>query len=84
MRIARLALHLVRGLFTAALLFPFQSQATRDREIREWAFGVFDILALRLTIDGDIAKARPLMLVANHVSWLDIFAMQSVSAVRFV
>jgi 1-acyl-sn-glycerol-3-phosphate acyltransferase len=84
LRIARLALHLARGLFTAAFLFPFQSQATRDREIREWAGGILDILALRLSVDGDIVKARPLMLVANHVSWLDIFAMQSVLPVRFV
>jgi 1-acyl-sn-glycerol-3-phosphate acyltransferase len=84
LRIARLALHLVRGLFTAAFLFPFQSQATRDREIGEWAAGVLDILALRLTVHGEPVKARPLMLVANHVSWLDIFAMQSVAPVRFV
>ncbi|HEX2826526.1 MAG TPA: lysophospholipid acyltransferase family protein [Burkholderiales bacterium] len=84
LRIARLALHLARGLFTAAFLFPFQSQATRDREIGEWAAGVLDILALRLTVHGELVKARPLMLVANHVSWLDIFAMQSVAPVRFV
>ena len=84
LRIARLALHLARGLFTAAFLFPFQSQATRDREIREWAAGVLDVLALRLTVHGAIDESRPLMLVANHVSWLDIFAVQSVLPVRFV
>jgi 1-acyl-sn-glycerol-3-phosphate acyltransferase len=84
LRIARLALHLARGLCIAAFLFPFQSHATRKREIRDWAGGILDILALRLTVHGAIDEARPLMLVANHVSWLDIFAVQSVIPVRFV
>jgi 1-acyl-sn-glycerol-3-phosphate acyltransferase len=83
LRIARLALHLARGLFIAPF-FPFQTQARRNREIRRWARKLLDVLALRLHVHGDVDEARPLMLVANHVSWLDIFAVQAIVPVRFV
>jgi 1-acyl-sn-glycerol-3-phosphate acyltransferase len=84
LRIARLALHLVRGLAIAAFFFPRQTPAQRKRETQRWARGVLDVLALRLHVHGDLEKSRPLMLIANHVSWIDIFAVQSVVPVRFV
>ena len=42
------------------------------------------VLAVRLHVHGSTAGARPLMLVANHVSWIDIFAINTVLPVRFV
>ena len=84
LRIARLALHVARGLLTAAFFFPFQTQAWRNREIRRWARRLLATAEVRLHVHGEIDEARPLMLIANHVSWLDIFAIQSVLPVRFV
>jgi 1-acyl-sn-glycerol-3-phosphate acyltransferase len=84
LRLAHLALHFARGLFTEAFFFPFQSPQRRKCEIRRWAARLLDVLALRLHVHGALADERPLMLIANHVSWLDIFAMQSVLPVRFV
>jgi 1-acyl-sn-glycerol-3-phosphate acyltransferase len=83
LRIARLALHVARGLFIAAF-FPFHSLSRRKTEIRRWAQSLLDVLAVRVYVHGTLDAARPLMLVANHVSWLDIFAIQSVQPVRFV
>jgi 1-acyl-sn-glycerol-3-phosphate acyltransferase len=42
------------------------------------------LLAVKLHVHGHAHRARPLMLVANHVSWLDIFLINAVVAVRFV
>ena len=84
LRIARLALHVARGLFIVAFFFPFQGAEQRKREVRRWAQGVLSVVAVRVHVHGAIPDARPLMLVANHVSWLDIFAIQSVLPVRFV
>ena len=83
-RILRLALHVARGLFTAAFFFPFQSQLRRNREIQRWARRLLDVAAIRLHVHGSITDSRPLMLVANHMTWLDIFAIQAVLPVRFV
>ena len=84
LRITRLALHIVRGLVIAGFFFPFLDRAGRNREINRWARHVLEIAAVRLHVHGAVDASRPLMLVANHVSWLDIFAIQSVLPVRFV
>ncbi|MDB5863773.1 MAG: phospholipid/glycerol acyltransferase [Betaproteobacteria bacterium] len=84
LRIARLALHLARGLFTAAFFFPFQSVAQRNQETQRWASRLLEVLAVHLHAHGAPDSARPLMLVANHVSWLDIFSVDAVLPVRFV
>src|SRR5688500_5595345 len=84
LRIGRLALHVARGLFITAVLFPFQDDSRRKREIRQWAGKLLAILAIRLQMYGVPSRERPLMLVGNHVSWVDIFAVDAVLPVRFV
>jgi 1-acyl-sn-glycerol-3-phosphate acyltransferase len=41
-------------------------------------------LGLRIEIDGDVAAGRPVLLVANHTSWLDIPVLSAVAPVSFV
>jgi 1-acyl-sn-glycerol-3-phosphate acyltransferase len=84
LRILRLALHVARGLFIAALFFPFESEARRKAHIRLWAEQLLAILCVRLCVHGAPSAVRPLMLVGNHVSWVDIFAVDAVLPVRFV
>ena len=85
-RIARLALHVVRGLVISTFLFPLQSGPRRRREIEHWSLQLLTILNVRLFLHGmpPPYTIRPLMLVANHVSWLDICMINAVVAVRFV
>ncbi|MBY0613548.1 MAG: 1-acyl-sn-glycerol-3-phosphate acyltransferase [Beijerinckiaceae bacterium] len=42
------------------------------------------VLRLRRVVRGVPATERPLMLVANHVSWLDIIALSGVMPVSFI
>ncbi len=42
------------------------------------------ILGLRVHVVGAPSKNRPLMLVSNHVSWLDIVALSAVCPVSFI
>ncbi|MEE9313988.1 MAG: lysophospholipid acyltransferase family protein [Rhizobiaceae bacterium] len=42
------------------------------------------LFGVRLTIDGRLAKGRPLLLVSNHVSWLDIIVLAAVAPLSFV
>jgi 1-acyl-sn-glycerol-3-phosphate acyltransferase len=82
----RLALHLVRGLTIAAVWFPFQTPERHRCEIELWSRRLLAILGVRLSLSGPRKRdsERPLMLVANHVSWLDIFLIDAVMASRFV
>ena len=41
-------------------------------------------MGVRVEIIGRMAEARPLLLAANHLSWLDIVVLSSVAPVSFV
>jgi 1-acyl-sn-glycerol-3-phosphate acyltransferase len=86
LRLLRLALHLLRGLLIVALAFPFFARARRRKAVRRWSKALLHILHVRLHVHGEAphARAGPVMLVSNHVSWLDIFAINAVLPVRFV
>lgn len=42
------------------------------------------LLGVRLHVQGEVAEDRPVLLIANHVSWLDIPVMSAVAPVSFV
>ena len=81
-----MGLHLLRGVTIAALVFPRVGEGLRRRHVCAWSRGLLDILAVRLVVEGvrPLKSGAPLMLVANHVSWLDVVAISAVLPVRFV
>lgn len=42
------------------------------------------LFGIRLTIDGEVVSGQPVLLVANHTSWLDIPVLSAVAPVSFV
>ncbi len=79
-------LHLFAGLFEVALFFPFYGKFRRDGSVSRWSSRLLAILNVRPSVHGSppaIAN-RATVLVANHVSWLDIQLIHSVWQVRFV
>ena len=85
-RAFRLALHLLRGVLTIALFFPFYGSPRRKDAVRRWSAQSLAIMNVVPVVHGGppVHSDRPLVLVANHVSWLDIQAIHSVWQVRFV
>jgi 1-acyl-sn-glycerol-3-phosphate acyltransferase len=83
----RVAGHLVRGAATMAVLFPLIGDERRRRIIKRWSDGVLKIFGLRLEVAGqppDATGGGPLLMVGNHISWVDIYAYLSVADVKFV
>lgn len=83
----QVAAHLLRGAVTMAAVFPFIAQERRRRIVMRWSSRVLDIFGLDLEIEGHPAVATsspPVMLVGNHVSWVDIYAYLCVADVKFV
>ena len=82
-RALRLGLHLSRGLATVLLVYPFLCQSWRLRLKQRWSRQLLDILAVRIDarLDGVVPGS---LFVANHVSWLDIFALNAVCPLAFV
>lgn len=42
------------------------------------------LLGIRLHIDGAVSRERPVLIVSNHVSWLDIPVLSAMAPVSFV
>jgi 1-acyl-sn-glycerol-3-phosphate acyltransferase len=51
---------------------------------RLWQRFVCRLMGIRITVTGKPAEGRPLLLLANHTSWLDIPILASVAPVSFV
>jgi 1-acyl-sn-glycerol-3-phosphate acyltransferase len=85
-RLARVGLHLVQGLTTAAARFPSLERGRRAECVRRWSAALLEILAVRVEVSGTPPPpgARGLMIVSNHISWLDVYAINAVQAARFV
>ena len=82
-----MAAHIVQGLVTLMFVFPRVSPARRLRLIRSWDGKVLNIFAMRMKVDAppgfDLAHSKRLY-IGNHISWIDVYALQSVTAARFV
>ncbi|WIT09909.1 lysophospholipid acyltransferase family protein [Paucibacter sediminis] len=83
-RLLRMVLHVLWGLLLIKLRFGSLDQAARHARVQRWSGGLLRLLGVRLACTG---RARPgaKLLLANHVSWLDIAAVHAVlPEARFV
>lgn len=83
-RILRAAAHGARGLWLIRRRFPGFTPDEREACIEDWARGMLTILNVALRVEGRRPEVGPLLLVANHTSWLDILAVQAARSCRFV
>ena len=83
-RLARLSVHLLHGMAVMALRFPSLDEAGRQARIGWWSAGVLRAMGVALHVTG-AARPGATLLLANHVSWLDIAALHAaVPHARFV
>ena len=82
-RYLRLALHLVGGILAIALVHPFTSRPTHQALRRRWSRGLLQVLGIELDPRG-AAVAPGCMVVANHISWVDIFVINALAPAAFV
>jgi len=75
-RLARLLFHLSAVLMEMALRFHRLPLAERHACIRRWSRRILGALGVRVTVEG-APYPGPCLIVANHVSWLDIMALHA-------
>ncbi|GIZ51015.1 lysophospholipid acyltransferase family protein [Noviherbaspirillum aridicola] len=86
LRLIRVVLHLLRGLATCALIFPFTDAAGRQSRVQRWSARLVALCGAELEIvrHHTDEPAKRALVVANHVSWLDIFVINTLHPCRFV
>ncbi|MGQ3052024.1 MAG: lysophospholipid acyltransferase family protein [Roseateles sp.] len=83
-RLARLVPHVLHGLWIVRRRFRHMTAAQRHERIHWWSARTLRILGIELTASGH-APPQGHLLVANHVSWLDIAGIHAVlPQARFV
>ena len=75
-------MHLLWGLATVALAFPFLPLKPRRALKSRWSRQLLDALGVRLRVAGTPPVSG--LLVANHISWLDIYAINALAPTAFV
>lgn len=85
LRTVRLLLHVISGLVQSAI-YPYLDQPAQRRMAQNWSAGLLSILCIRLRYRGFVptSETSRVMLAANHVSWLDVYSINSVCPARFV
>lgn len=83
-RIVRAVGHVLRGLWTIRSEFGRLSPDATRLLVREWSRQMLAIMGVELVIRGTPPAHGPLLLVANHISWLDILVINAAQPAHFV
>ena len=95
-RLPALAALLFGGLATVFLVFPWLGDPGRERLIARWSVWLLRVCGVRVierpadavsalsALRGTHGAGAGRLLLVNHVSWLDIFAIQSLAPASFV
>ncbi|MYN43859.1 1-acylglycerol-3-phosphate O-acyltransferase [Pseudoduganella sp. FT93W] len=84
-RIVRVLLHVLKGMLICAVVFPWLGHAARNAHIRRWSthlLGLFNVTVRQSATSAPVLDTA--MVVANHISWLDIFVIHSLHPSHFV
>ncbi|WP_341676507.1 lysophospholipid acyltransferase family protein [Niveibacterium sp. SC-1] len=82
-RLSLIALHLAWGCGVVALTFRWRNVHSQRRAKRIWSRQLLRRLGIRLEDSGALPDCGVLV-VANHVSWIDIFVINALRACAFV
>ncbi len=84
LRLLRAGLHLLRGLFIIYTQFSGMPHARRQAHIQAWSQQMLVILGMELRQSGAMAAKGPMLLVCNHISWVDITVLHACGHCRFI
>lgn len=82
-RMAALLTHALGGLWTVQMRFGGMESAQQHLAVQHWAQKFVRIAGIRVVLHGQ-PHAGPVLLVSNHISWLDILVLHAAQYCRFV
>jgi 1-acyl-sn-glycerol-3-phosphate acyltransferase len=76
--------HILHGMWTILTRFPKSNAEQRAELIADWARGLLRLANVTVRIQGQPEQRGPMLVVINHISWLDILVMLAAQPVCFV
>jgi 1-acyl-sn-glycerol-3-phosphate acyltransferase len=76
LRLTLTAWHIARGVYIVGAVFPRLDTAQRQLRVQRWSCAVLRSLGVNVQVHGRLHTGAQ-MLVANHVSWLDVIVLQA-------
>ena len=83
-RLLRILSHILAGVWAAAVRLPRLRPPEQRALVQAWALAFLGHAGIALEIRGRPPAAGPVLLVCNHLSWLDIPVMHAARHCRFV
>lgn len=83
-RVVRVVWHVLSGLWTIRQQFGSLTTAQRLLLVQAWSQRLLQHLGIALEVRGQLPVSGPLLVLANHMSWLDIMVMNAAFPARFV
>jgi 1-acyl-sn-glycerol-3-phosphate acyltransferase len=76
--------HVLVGMWTIYFRFPQLSPEQREMRVQAWALQFLALWGIHLRVLGQPVANGPALMVANHISWLDILVIHAARHCRFV
>lgn len=83
-RLLRILGHILAGLWIAAVRLPRLQPSQQSARVQVWALAFLGHAGITLEIRGQPPVTGPVLLVSNHISWLDIPVMHAARHCCFV
>ncbi len=83
-RVLRILAHILFGVWLAAVRMPRLQPSQQSACVQAWALAFLRHAGVALEVRGQPPVLGPVLLVANHLSWLDIPVMHAARHCRFV
>jgi len=78
-------LHVISGVAILLMVFPFASTKTKHFHIQKWSSHLMKIFGIELVVKNqEILPNHSYLLSSNHISWMDIHAINAFKPIRFV
>lgn len=77
--------HVMRGALTLLVIFPISKSEIRHAHIKKWSRRLLFLFGIELKINNpQVIPNAPYLLSSNHISWIDIHAINAYKPIRFV
>jgi len=84
LKVVATVVHIVSGVLTVVFIFPKLTTLQHEERIQRWAQDLLAKMGVQWVVHGNLPGQYPMLLVSNHISWLDIIVLLATTRCQFV